>query len=500
MMRNPCYNASVMGVEVKMKANKVYLSRANGMLFIILSLLIASPLFAADYCVTPTGSGNKTGADWSNALDWSAKAGNTLERGSAYYIAGCTGDTCGVSYAAKRLYSATNGEQAITIRKATAGSHVTNTGWLPSYGTDQAVFMEQINFTTAYWTFDGVYGSGSNPASYGFKIQYTGDCLTDTVGHRLVGIPGSGYSSAVVSNIVFSHTAMPNCGMIGLGTAVQIGIYSNPVDTPATALTISNNYLADGSSNMAIRNWKNSTITDNFFNRNWSSSSNHGQQISPGSNCDDITLKNNIFKDSLLFAIGSHPDGVTSEDRWLIYNNIVIGGILTAAWANANSSTPNGLKNWQIHNNTYVGVNFGGRGAVFIGTSNNIVDDKSYAYNNLFYNCIAPRLDNGDGTAGGIVHDYNAYLKCTGTINSADEAHSQRDDASTDPFVNSAEYDFQLKYTAKAKDHGIDLSSFFTTDILGNPRGRGYGWDIGAYEYPYPEPPVWKDPPFKQTP
>jgi hypothetical protein len=40
-----------------------------------------------------------------------------------------------------------------------------------------------------------------------------------------------------------------------------------------------------------------------------------------------------------------------------------------------------------------------------------------------------------------------------------------------------------LRTDTVAKNRGVDLSSFFTSDILGVPRPQGTAWDIGAYEY-----------------
>jgi hypothetical protein len=83
----------------------------------------------------------------------------------------------------------------------------------------------------------------------------------------------------------------------------------------------------------------------------------------------------------------------------------------------------------------------------------------------------------------------NDYYNNTGAGVPKGETNQQTESA--DPFVDSAGYDFQLNYTAKAKDNGIDLSSIFSTDILGNRRGvHNRPWDIGAYEYNEPVPPV----------
>ncbi|PKN76497.1 MAG: hypothetical protein CVU51_17530, partial [Deltaproteobacteria bacterium HGW-Deltaproteobacteria-1] len=333
----------------------------------------------------------------------------SLVRGDTYYIAD------GI-YSEHTFNDAESGTTYISIKKATAGDHGTDTGWQSSYGDGQAVFKGLINFTKGYYIWEGITGSGSNYNSYGFKI-IPSSCTAE---QYLMGIPAMGYSTSQVNHINVSHTAMMTCGESD-GTYTQICIYSLARDGYTSSdITISNNYLSNGSSNIIVRQARNWTIRDNYFDGNWSSSVNHGQQISPG-NTSNFFLYNNIFKDSTIFIIGAHNEG-GGNSNWQVFNNIAIGGKLTAGFAMAESAESDGLVSSQFHNNTFVGVDFGGRGAVFVGKLTNVATQKSYAYNNLFYNCINPRMDNADGTAGAIVHNNNAYLSCTGIFNSSDES------------------------------------------------------------------------------
>jgi hypothetical protein len=430
-------------------------------------LISPASVIAANHYILQGGTGN--GTSWSSALN---DLPENLVRGDTYYIADGT-------YGAHMFNDAESGTTYITIKKATAIDHGTDTGWQSSYGDGQAVFKGLINFTKGYYIWEGVTGTGSNYSAYGFKIVPL-SCPSES---QLLGIPGIGYSSYQVNNIRVSHTAMIQCGE-GDGTNNQTGIYSLARDASyaSSDITISNNYLSGSSSNMLIRQAKRWIIENNYFNGNWSSASNHGQQISPGG-CDDFVLRGNIFKDSTVFIVGAHAP---TNYRWQIYNNIVIGGTLSAGWSNAAASEKDNVVQWQVHNNTYINVNFGGRGVIFLGLLTDIFASRSYAYNNLFYNCTHPRMDNPDATVGAIIHDNNAYLSCTGIYSSAAESAPLIDNV--DPFVDLEAGNFRLAVGAGPNARGKNLSMYFTTDKDGRPRGSSL-WSVGAYRAGGPAPP-----------
>jgi len=409
-------------------------------------------------------TGNNDGTDWTNA--WTELPA-TLIRGDTYYIADST-------YSEYTFDDAEDDSTYIYIKKATESAHGTDTGWDSSYGDGQAIFTEQINFLNGYYIWDGVTGSGSDTTSYGFKVTWDGDT---TVEHYLVGMPGMGYGTSQVDHITFSHTSLacPGEAASNGGALANMSIYSAPRNAgyAAEQITISNNYLAFGSSNMLIRFWRNCIIEGNYFDANWSSSQNHGQAISSGTD-STVILRNNTFKDPLVFILGGHNQ---ENYNWNIYNNLVIGGDLTAGFGLAESYRTDAFRNCDMYHNTFIGVDFGGRGALFVGTLSDTTNATSRAYNNLFYNCIHPRLDNADATGDpAIYHDYNIYYNCTGNF------YPDSNDVVTtgDPFIDSANDDFRLKQATAA---GVPLSSPYNVDILGNVRGADGFWDRGAYEY-----------------
>lgn len=417
---------------------------------------------AADHYVRADAIGDNSGSDWTNAF---TQLPLTLVRGDTYYIADG-------NYGSYTFNDATSGSTYIYIKKATTTDHGTDTGWDSSYGDGQAVFegtSNILNFISGYYIWDGQVGSGGDSSSYGFRVTVN-DC--SNLSQRMVGMPGIGYSKYKVRHIIFSHTAISACGE-AYDPAVQVPIYSAPRDETYRAeyITLSNNFFEKGSTNILIRQWSNGIIENNYFDNQWSSPTNHGQQISPGNNSDDIIVRGNIFKDSLVFVLGIHK---ADNERWKVYNNIVIGGSLTAAFANADSSTEDVVKDSEFYNNTFVNVDFGGRGAVFVGKLTDVENDKSFAYNNLFYNCVHPNFNAGSGT---IKYGYSAHFGSTGTYDSDEDGTAQI--GSGDPFVDSMNGDYRL---VVGTANGKTLSSPFDIDIRGYIRGVDGIWDRGAYE------------------
>ena len=452
---------------------------------LFLALFIPSISFAANHHVRSDCAYNGNGTTWACATVSGGTGAYkvlpaTLVRGATYYIADG-------SYPSYTVDDAVSGTSVITIKKATTSAHGTENGWDSSYGNGQAVFTSSggmggiFNIITSYVVFDGVVGSGSNPDSYGFKIATPTNCNQD---NRMLGIPPVGYSTLNVSNITVSHVAMTNCGSsYNYG---QVGIYSNPATS--SNITVSNSYLAGNTTNILFVHWTNSEISGNYFAGNWSNALYHGAQISPSGTASipcassDITVKNNIFLNSTGTAVMS----VHRKDnyRFKIFNNIIIGGNPSRGFGSGDSAVADVVRQFEVHHNTFINVNFPfSLGALFVGNLSDVNTDKSYAYNNLFYNTINPRLDNYGYTNGAIVHTYNAHYNSTGVYDSSEGGMAVN--TTGDPFVNSAEGNYHLKIRTKT---GKVLLAPYNIDKDGNTRGASVPgiWDIrdrGVYRY-----------------
>lgn len=313
-------------------------------------------------------------------------------------------------------------------------------------------------------------------SSDGFQVGDSYE-IVRTNGIQLIGAPGIGYYALTMNDVTISHVALVNCGA-SYAAYPQVGIYSYPA--AGTNMKITNNYFSDSSSNILTRNWS-GDISDNYFNNNFSGCDwePHGQQISPqGSN---VNLYNNIFKDSTVYVLGIHLTGSTN---WKVYNNIVIGGNnIDSIFGSADALLTDVVTSSYFHHNTMINVVVGGRGLVHIGNLSNPTNDKSFAYNNLFYNCSNVHFNNV-GYPNNIVHTHNVYYSSTGNY---DAEGGTAQVGTGDPFVDSAKYKLTLKNPTQP---GKTLTSPFDIDRNGYIRGLDGSWDRGAYEFKRPSPPL----------
>lgn len=433
-------------------------------LLIFVLIMMSGSYFghAANHYVLDGGSGD--GSDWDNAWDSLPAA---LTRGDTYYI----GDG---NYAAHRFNDAESSTTLITIKKATVADHGTETGWDNAYGDGQAVFAEAynaINFTTGYYLFDGRSATTqSDSTTYGFLI--VSDDSTSI--SRMVGLPGQGYSSYQIDHVTIQYTAVVAPGSV-------YNVNQNPIYSYATAdklptdLNISHCYIGNGVANMLICGWKDSYIQNCYFSGNWSSESYHGEQISTSVATDSpvahLTLRNNVFNNSQVYALGMHKGG---NDTLYIYNNVFIGGTGTALIGTADSGTPNIIAGLQVHHNTCINTAFNH----FLMPGNIAAGDTSFAYNNLFIGCATPRMTNAGYTAGAVVYDYNAYYGCSGTYTpSANAVYPAQDP------TNGGTPDYDLAYAVPVLDQvTLDAIAGITISVDIEDTTRDAIPDAGAYE------------------
>ena len=169
--------------------------------------------------------------------------------------------------------------------------------------------------------------------------------------------------------------------------------------------------------------------------------------LSTGSRLARITVSNNILRRNATYGIACM--GV-SGDYCKIYNNVVnnnaAGGMLISA-----------VTNPLIYNNT-----------IYANTGTSIeyeYSSNTTIRNNIFYQ-----------------NNRNAPTERTRRTSSRTVINTNL--TGTNPsFVDATNGDFHIESGSAARNTGVDLSSVFTTDIVGTIRPQGAPWDIGAYAF-----------------
>jgi hypothetical protein len=544
---------------------------------------------ATQYLYVRDGGTGSNCTDWSesNVCDQLSTAVALINRSAndatAIYVADGT-------YLGARITTAASGTKTITIKKATALDHGTDTGWDNGYGDGQASFQwltrenahahtAPLIVDTSYVIIDGNTLSGAENlmGSYGFKFMYPADINTNA-SYPSSNLAGIHIPSMIGSTTNASYSKVLRCAIEGPGWVSclngdpwgcnNIGISSklNYTDN----LEIAYNYFYGWTVQVGLYNGDNHSVHDNYLEMNVGGTATHGEQMIVD-NSDSVSIYNNILFQSMTSILGGHNNAHaddTGNSNIMFYNNVAdqsqsrtfvkttlaapsttlhvdninafrsssvlatspfingtsytctgvtadevnvssvkngVSGMLTLS---ANVSVANGTEGNKIylamshgvgnndsgynnvvvssnfHHNTFIGIDFGS--AVFAGTLTDVNSQKSYAYNNLFYDCLSPKMDNSEYTAGAMAHDNNAYLACTGTYNNADESAPQVDADSTNPFTDSANGDYTLNASNQyVIDHVIgkgktDLGATYAYDFIGYTRDASP--DIGAYE------------------
>ena len=408
-------------------------------------LALGLPAWGANHYVRAGATGDGSGADWTNAYP---QLPQDLVRGDTYYVA--TG-----KYPAYLFNDPEQGTEMITVKKAVATAHGTDTGWLTAYG-DGVTTWGLIEISKSYLVFDGVTGKGTS--GHGFEI-YTG-----TGGVNLVTF----YDAP--KYITLSHVNMhlssrelePACdGICG--------------DTPVSHITISNCYIHDISrAPLLMRYWTDLVFENNYVARNRSTAEVHAEAVSTHGGGNFI-FRNNVFEDIEGTAMIANLASPTKN--WQIYNNIffysgkvIMNGLGHGLVSdNFDNSDVNGLK---FYNNTVYNIKGGGSGLQFWSKGSvNIVST-----NNLWYNCDEISFNQ-------LAHDYDTFSSCTLTFTYNREPGPHDQITNGDPFVDAAHQDFHLKDPSQP---GLALPAPYNKDLDQKTRGADGNWDRGAYEYVSP--------------
>ena len=441
---NSCWSLGVV------KSSSFFCAAVAGLI-----LLACNISDAANICVGPSSSGNGSGSDWNNLMAWSA----TPARGDTWYLRDG-------SYSPKNFNTPVSGTTLITIKKATATDHATDTAWVSTM-TNQAVFVGAaspdnmvIEFSTSYWVFDGQTGGGpgSWTNGFGFKIDDSSVAL-----HQMgLGLQAGSY-------VTVRHFEVVGDGGDGTQTSPNNdGIANN---TGTGFFTIS--YAYDHDLGRCPFIFFGGPVTVEYVYTGWYeyTAGEHSEIMSGSAN--NITFRYNLFAyvngtGGLMFD-GTGPQYVYGNVFYhaagVTWNGDSLNGVIGAKSASGDGQP----QNINVYNNTFIntsaGIGIPVMGAYMPNYPGNVFS------NNLFY---------GDCDVGSITgtyplaHDYNYYVAISG-YSVPSEAHGTT--GTGNPFNNYAILDFTLKANTPA---GVNLGSPYNVDFLGNTRTT---WTRGALEY-----------------
>ena len=424
-------------------------------IFIVTIQTLANSVWAANHYVTPAGAGSKNGSDWNNAY---AGLPVSLARGAIYYIAAGT-------YGSYVFNNADSGASVITIKKATASDHGTNTGWSSSYGTGQAVWNGTLTFTTDNYVFDGQTRNESDwfsGSDYGFEIF--GDEQQIRMGYSDT-MTGPAVTNILVKDV---YLRALDTGLSETVTGRRYGLDMDTKGGSGTFLGIVASRCFFQYGNVPIFTHSNYGFIVEYsaFADTQSTDANHGEAMSAYSNGNNgFIIRYNKFKaiiGTAVIAFTSRPDSGGTTEGFQIYGNVIWNCDLGDGAFGFDSADCTYTNN-KIYNNTIIdkagGYNQGI--AIRVGTNN-------FVYNNLWVNCASSFWQGAGAT----------YLDNAYSWNYSEP--SAQTNVPTSIFVNYAGQDFRL---ASATTAGFSLPSPYNIDMLGNIRGADGTWDRGAYEY-----------------
>ena len=407
--------------------------------------------------VRPGGAGAQDGSDWANAFNGLP---SVLERDTVYWLGAG-------NYGSYTFDDGASGQMGITVRKATAQAHGSDTGWNAAYGSGQAVFGP-LRFEGSRYTLDGGEPNGLRTVGQmGTKatvhvggshivlrhVEIDGG-LQKSNGTQTAGGCNGGHVEA--DHVVFDRCEVHNIADDGLG------IYADHIKVLYSKI---HNLHGCGTD---------SSCSGPCFNGH-----SDGLELSGAS---DVELVGNMVYDvRSTAAIFMEDFGSGGISNLVAYNNVFY---TPATGITVYLQDLNGAK---FHNNIIWGRTQGNRfGGLAMGNDvtnlemyNNIILNINYSHMGASHNLSQHKLNynlfgminSGEYTANS--HDLVGDPQFVGIPMSGNASDHKGSDLTLDDFVPRAD---------AAIDTGITPSGIPAYDIDGQERPQGSAWDRGPVE------------------
>lgn len=437
------------------------------LLTIFLVVLFATHSFAANFYVSRGATGSNNGSNWTNAWNEMSQINfSAVSCGDTIWLAGGTyGTTLSV---AKNCSS----QSALTIKRvlSTDTVPVAAAGWKASYDS-QVVIQDwtgyagiRLNGITNV-TIDGRFGNplGTTPVAYGILLHCASLSSCDGIND------GASNNDSTLQNI---EVYGPPC--VASESCTNNGASGVNLPYGGTGMVFHNLYVHQQGESFRAANWISTTIENSYICCEHNDNIQHEDVLydNGGSGAiKNLTMRYNKIwsspNDGIFFDFGG-------QNGLYFYGNVYYhsGGQLMTFKQVGSLAT-----NIYIYNNVFENDgNFGDYQPAWLDFHN--VNQSSGAFeNNIMQQTY---LANGSPPS-----DYNAYDTCFYKDNGA---HSFCYTSGTQ-FLNTSASNpllgnFQLTAAgATTFGKGVTLGAPYNLDALGNIRGTGNTWDIGAYQY-----------------
>ena len=426
-------------------------------------ILFSVTAHAANFFVTPNGSGSANGKDWSNA--WGVAKLNSsqssLAPGDKVYLGGGK-----YSSAVKTTKNGSAGNPISYLRAVASDSVCTGAaGWTAALDSAVDFGNKMTELESSFIIF-----SGRVPGGFVYSAPAGGDMLRAG-------------STKAVQDIEIAY--FDGTGSYGKSTSsASYGMNICPYEFTRENLLIHHCKLLGFCEAFRSNMWKNATIEYCVISDTPPDDFDHEDFIYnyPGEN---VTIRYSIWANS---PNDGHFYEFGGAKNFKFYGNLVYGASASQITFKQGSS----YGPVYIYNNLFHGPSSSGSASWITG--NGKVDGE--VKNNIFWN-TANGLGNGGGSIKSTNNAYN-YTTLNGYGWPSNETGSFT--FTGDPFVKMPDKsnptspgpivspfgtggDFRLTDSADAKfDTGTVLASEFARDIDGNTRGAGGKWTIGPFQ------------------